>query len=411
MSQQTAGKIITFYSYKGGTGRTMALANVACLLARRQIAGTGKGVLMIDWDLGAPGLHRFFRNQFQHKFAGVDNQEQALNEQPGLIDLFRELHQTIGDRSADSEQSEESAIKLINNLCLERFILETDIPHLYLLKAGSFNDQYATNVNTFQWEALYNRSPWLISAFAARLAREFRYVLIDSQTGLADISSICTMLMPERLVVVFTPNRQSLTGVLDLIEQATTYRQNSDDLRPLVAFPLPSRLDMSEYQLHELWRYGQESEQATIGYQKQFEALFKQVYDLPECHLEGYFDEVQIQHVPRYAYGEDIAVLVEQGGDRLSLSRSYENFTERLVKLIGPWEGLDKPLVRAIAQKLKQRGVRPSFDKEKITPELLAEIVSNAILAGTIGATTAMTLYDIYKKTNEQTQSGSHSSA
>lgn len=27
------GKIITFYSFKGGTGRTMALANVAWILA------------------------------------------------------------------------------------------------------------------------------------------------------------------------------------------------------------------------------------------------------------------------------------------------------------------------------------------------------------------------------------------
>lgn len=50
------GQLITFYSYKGGTGRTMALANVACLLARE-----GRRVLVIDWDLEAPGLHRFFQ--------------------------------------------------------------------------------------------------------------------------------------------------------------------------------------------------------------------------------------------------------------------------------------------------------------------------------------------------------------
>ena len=48
------GRIITFYSYKGGTGRSMALANVAWLLATAR-----KRVLMIDWDLEAPGLHRY----------------------------------------------------------------------------------------------------------------------------------------------------------------------------------------------------------------------------------------------------------------------------------------------------------------------------------------------------------------
>ena len=51
------GEIVTFYSYKGGTGRSMALANVAYLLAQ---ANPAEQILMIDWDLEAPGLHRFF---------------------------------------------------------------------------------------------------------------------------------------------------------------------------------------------------------------------------------------------------------------------------------------------------------------------------------------------------------------
>src|SRR4051794_40846915 len=49
------GTIVTFYSYKGGTGRSMALANVAWILA-----SAGLRVLTLDWDLEAPGLHRFF---------------------------------------------------------------------------------------------------------------------------------------------------------------------------------------------------------------------------------------------------------------------------------------------------------------------------------------------------------------
>ena len=49
------GTVVTFYSYKGGTGRTMSLANVAWILA-----ANGKRVLAVDWDLDSPGLHRFF---------------------------------------------------------------------------------------------------------------------------------------------------------------------------------------------------------------------------------------------------------------------------------------------------------------------------------------------------------------
>jgi MinD-like ATPase involved in chromosome partitioning or flagellar assembly len=47
--------LCTFYSFKGGVGRSMALANVAELLCRY-----GLKVLIIDFDLEAPGLERFF---------------------------------------------------------------------------------------------------------------------------------------------------------------------------------------------------------------------------------------------------------------------------------------------------------------------------------------------------------------
>ena len=52
-----SGDIVTFYSYKGGVGRSFALANIATLLAR-----WGYTVLCIDWDLEAPGLHRYFKH-------------------------------------------------------------------------------------------------------------------------------------------------------------------------------------------------------------------------------------------------------------------------------------------------------------------------------------------------------------
>ena len=48
-------KTITFYSYKGGVGRSLALVNIATRLAE-----FGKKVCVIDFDLEAPGLHLKF---------------------------------------------------------------------------------------------------------------------------------------------------------------------------------------------------------------------------------------------------------------------------------------------------------------------------------------------------------------
>ncbi len=388
---ETPGQVITFYSYKGGTGRSMALANIACLLAQRQVGG--KGVLMVDWDVEAPGLHRFFQGRFNKQFAQSDDIDRALDEQPGLMDVFLELDKAMRSPDLFSEnQTEEIASAVLNQIHLERFIVETDIPSLYLLKAGRFDEKYAYRVNTFQWEDFYNRSPSLIRLFAERLTEQYQYVLIDSRTGITDISGICTMLMPDKLVAVFTPNRQSLTGVLDVIRQATNYRRQSDDLRPLAVFPLPSRIEVTEPTLRDDWRYGNPKKEI-IGYQPQFEEFFKAVYDLVECKLDTYFDEVQIQHIPSYAYGEQIAVLVERAKDRLSLTRSYESFTGRLVNLAGPWENLDgvlapgietgtfdvhliynsadKLAVKEIAEQLQKRGILPWFDEWELRPGVL----------------------------------------
>lgn len=324
----TSGQIITFYSYKGGTGRTMALANVACVLAQR---AHSKGVLMIDWDLEAPGLHRFFGDRFRNN--KKIRRRQGLDQQPGLIDLFKELDSVAHNLDSD----EERGYRLFDSIGFETFVVETDIPSLYLLKAGRFDDRYAANVNTFSWENLYERAPWLFRSFAHWLTDRYQYVLIDSRTGVTDSSGICTTLMPEKLVVVFTPNRQSLTGLDSLIRRAIDYRKQSDDWRPLTVFPLPSRIETTEPQLRGDWRYGN-GEQRVRGYQPMFEAIFEDIYGLPECKLETYFSETQIQHVPSYAYGEQIAVLTEHTTDRLSLKRSYEAFTELLMTHDAPWE-------------------------------------------------------------------------
>src|SRR5262250_840359 len=73
MSELGQGRVITFYSYKGGAGRSMALANVAWILA-----SNGKRVLALDWDLEAPGLHRYF-----HPFLA----DRDLTASEGLIDF------------------------------------------------------------------------------------------------------------------------------------------------------------------------------------------------------------------------------------------------------------------------------------------------------------------------------------
>lgn len=328
-NNQQQGTIMTFYSYKGGTGRTMALANTACLLARQ-----GKRVLMIDWDLEAPGLHRYFVKNLQ-----LDTE--AIKYKLGLLDFIHKIQHRLPD-----DVKEANAQQFIDGLSLSNYVLPVYIepkrdssitPELHLLKAGTFSDKYPDQVNSFNWHEFFNQAPFLFKQFAHYLKSQYDYVLIDSRTGVTDTSGICTALLPDKLVVVFTPNRQSLEGVLETTRTALEYRLDSTDFRPLMVYPLPSRLEIGEQKLFETWRYGEESEEIA-GYQQSFETLFQELYALERCDMRNYFDDVQIQHVPHYSYGEKVAVLEEAGDDRLSLSIAYETVLDRVNNTTAIWQ-------------------------------------------------------------------------
>jgi hypothetical protein len=240
-------------------------------------------------------------------------------------------------RESQDHQTEDKAAALLRTIDLDRYVLPTDFPRLHVLKAGRFDEAYPRRVNKFDWERLYGRSPWLFQALANLLSERYAYTLIDSRTGRTDTSNICTMLMPQKLVVVFTPNRQSLTGVAELVKQATSYRRKSDDIRPLLIYPLASRIENSEEKRRERWRFGSK-ENDVVGYQAMFQSAFEAAYALPKCDLTGYFDAVQVQHTPRYAYGEEISVQSERATDISTLHYRYRLLGNWIRANAAPWE-------------------------------------------------------------------------
>lgn len=314
------GTIITFYSYKGGTGRSMAVANAACWLGRK-VSTSSRKALVMDWDLEAPGLHRFFAPQ-------VDRPENVAR--PGIINYFDALHKKLKQNEGlYAELVSEWGWKVLDReLPLDDYIIPNVLPGVDFIKAGEFNAAYTELVSAFNWVEFYSQFGDVIETFRLLIVSKYTYCLIDSRTGFTDISGICTMLMPEKLITVFTPNHQSLSGVIDLLARAAAYRRASNDFRPLSVFPLPSRIENAELGLKKDWR---------ARYQAEFEGAFRHIYQLEKCELSDYFDEVQLPHIAYYAYGESIA-MHEERSDALSLSRAYENFFQRLIELDFPWD-------------------------------------------------------------------------
>ncbi|HEX3649799.1 MAG TPA: CATRA system-associated protein, partial [Pseudonocardiaceae bacterium] len=216
------GTIVTFYSYKGGVGRSFALANVAVLLAR-----WGYRVLTIDWDLEAPGLHHYFASELPKAPEG------------GVVDLAYDFL-----AGADRPGDHEIRLKIADGT-------------VALLAAGRQDDAYARRVQGIDWEDLYLRG---FATFLERCrddwTQRYDFVLIDSRTGISDIGSICTAQLPDRLVVVFTANEQSVEGAVDIAQRADRARDRLpyDRQRHLV-LPILSRLDNRvEYERAEFWR-------------------------------------------------------------------------------------------------------------------------------------------------------------
>src|SRR5437016_14580170 len=104
MQINTPGRIITFYSFKGGTGRSMAIANVGHVLASSNL--TRPKILLIDWDLEAPGLHRYLWRSFGKQLnRSLESKEYAkeLNNFPGLLEVFTDYQKLMRQSSLSKD--------------------------------------------------------------------------------------------------------------------------------------------------------------------------------------------------------------------------------------------------------------------------------------------------------------------
>lgn len=132
-----------------------------------------------------------------------------------------------------------------------------DVGELDFVAAGTEESGYVGQVQEIDWAALYD------DGFGEYLERcreqwsaEYDFVLIDSRTGISDIGGICTAHLPDHLVVLFTANRQSIRGAMDLARRADTARNLLPfDRSRLTVLPVLSRFDnREEYDRSETWR-------------------------------------------------------------------------------------------------------------------------------------------------------------
>lgn len=302
MSPDPDGTVITFYSYKGGTGRTMALANVAWILA-----ANGWRVLAVDWDLDSPGLHRFY-----HPFLPGP----ALQSADGVIDLIVDyawqVHQHREGRPTNwHRQAAEVARHTV--------AVDWTFPGngaLDFLPAGRQNRDYASAMAPRGWDDFYEEmgGGLFFQAMREGMKTAYDYVLIDSRTGLSDIADICTLQLPDVLVDCFALSDQNIDGALGV---ARRVRENSLD-RPIRILPVPMRVDEAEKAKADAGRTVVASRFAGFP------------AGMDEERRTQYWASVEIPYRPFYAYEETLAVFGDTPGLPTSLLAAFERLTAEI---------------------------------------------------------------------------------
>jgi len=177
---------VTFYSFKGGVGRTLALANIGLELAR-----TGRRVLLVDFDLESPGIDTF----------------EILRPREPNSGLVEYVYKFMGTRIASD----------VKDFIYESFGIGQKGGRLWVMPAGRGDEEYAEKLSSISWKRLYDELDGFLmfEDLKAQWRTSFEpdYVLIDSRTGHTDTEGICTRQLPDAVVVLFFPNEQNLAGL------------------------------------------------------------------------------------------------------------------------------------------------------------------------------------------------------
>ena len=190
---------VAFYSYKGGVGRSLLLAHAA-----RFLATLGQGVVALDFDFEAPGLH--------YKL-GADQSPYGPSFTGGAVPYL--IATAEGAASAPP---------------LDPHTISVEVPTeaggwLRLMPAGPApHPPY--------WAALKElgdklrlgdpsgRGFMALLDLQARIADELKpdYLLIDARTGVTELGSVATTILADTVVCMFVENRESLDGARVVIE-------------------------------------------------------------------------------------------------------------------------------------------------------------------------------------------------
>lgn len=316
-SEAIAGKkpkVVTFYSFKGGMGRTTALAAAAIGLAQR-----GKNVLIIDTDVEAPGLASLFIPESEVDYGIVDYllEGKISGDQYDMAKGLRQISDPI----------------LMNGLMGKLFVIpagKIDSDYLQKLARIDYQDTIPGNMKR-QICAIMDQAISAISGMC-----QVDYILLDSRAGFHDMGGVVTTQIPHGVVCFGKESKQSWQGV-NLVIRAIASSQRE---KPFVAI-VDSAWEQS----------GVVSTDAKQIFKKEaYEICCNSYYDgefQPGLEADGEvhspifvpFYPVLSKNIALYSDGSEVANEAVQQIKSIMQQENYQEITNRIESWFGSDEG------------------------------------------------------------------------
>src|SRR6185369_5285985 len=272
------GRIVTFYSFKGGVGRTMALAHVAWILA-----SAGYSVLAVDWDLEAPGLAEYL-----FPLVGRDGAptQRDVQIQRGVVELIKryadEAEAYLFARgsgivaAADQRTARRGFIASLRTEDKERWLADfhaARLPELakfktnFTKRAGldgviidfmpagqSGRSDYFSDLHDIDWKYIRDHlgGDSFLNTVRDRMKRRYNFTLIDSRTGLTESALVTTTWLADSVALVFSSNSQNITKAEKVAHSIV--EESAEIPREVDILPVPSRLESGDLVARERFR-------------------------------------------------------------------------------------------------------------------------------------------------------------
>ena len=187
-------KTISFYSYKGGVGRSLALAYTAKYLAEHNI-----GVCVLDIDLEAPGVINKFISEFSKE------EQESIYSTLGIVDYVNSYNKGIIPDDIEKffstvyEKNQYGYIKVMG------------------AGKGIYTDRYWDNLNNIDWKKLFSGELEGLDIFNIlkyQIEKQIKpdYILIDSRAGVTKMGIVCTSVLPDTVIMCLANNTENFKG-------------------------------------------------------------------------------------------------------------------------------------------------------------------------------------------------------